>query len=146
MFWKYVNGKLKSKFGTCPQQIDNDIAITDESKAYTLNTFFVTVFILKNLDNVPKVELISKSNGVTLPAEAVKGQLKNIIPNEVFGPDGIPARVLKELHSELAMPLCILFNKSIEQAYVPKDQREALVTAIFKKAQGMIQEIITQYC
>ena len=68
-----------------------------------------------------------------ITAEAVKGQLKNLNPNKAFGPDGIPARVLKELHSELAVPLCILFNKSIEQANVPKDWKEALVTAIFKK-------------
>ena len=49
-----------------------------------------------------------------ITAEVVKGQLKNLNPNKVFGPDSIPARVLKELHSELAVPLCILFNKSIE--------------------------------
>ena len=66
-------------------------------------------------------------------AEAVKGQLKNLNPNKVFRPDGIPAWVLKELHSKLAVPLCIPFNKSTEQVNVPKDWKEALVTAIFKK-------------
>ena len=50
-----------------------------------------------------------------------------------FQHDGIPARVLKELHSELAVPLFIIFNKSIEQANVPTDWKEALVTVIFKK-------------
>ena len=37
-----------------------------------------------------------------------------------FRPNGIPARVSKELQSELAVPLCILFNKSIQQVNVPK--------------------------
>ena len=55
------------------------------------------------------------------------GQLKNLNPNKAFEPDGILAQVLKELHSELAVPLCIIFNKSIEPANVPKDWKEALV-------------------
>ena len=55
MFWKYVNKKLKSKVGISPVQIDNDIAITDEDKAYKLNEFFAIVFTRENLDNVPKV-------------------------------------------------------------------------------------------
>ena len=98
--------------------------------------FFVSVFTWENLDNVPNIEQSSESNGVTLAdmwivAEAVKGQFKNLNPNKAFGLDGIPARVLKELHSELAVPLCILFNKSIEQANVPKNWKEGLVTAIF---------------
>ena len=62
-----------------------------------------------------------------------QGTIKNLNPNKAFGSDGIPARVLKELHRELAVPLCIPFNKSIEQANVPKDWKEALVTAIFTK-------------
>ena len=61
-----------------------------------------------------------------ISAEAVKGQFKNLNPNKACGPDGIPAQVLKELYCELALP----FKKSIEQAYVPKDWKEALVTAI----------------
>ena len=56
MFWKYVNEKLKSKVGISPLQIDNDIAITDEDKANTLNKFFASVFTRENLDNAPKVE------------------------------------------------------------------------------------------
>ena len=101
----------------------------------------------ENLDNVPKVEWSSKSNGVTLAdmcitAEAVKGQLKYLIPNKAFGRDDIPARVLKVLHSELAVPLCILFNKSIEQANLSKDWKKALVTAICKKPQEVLQEVI----
>ena len=83
------NEKFKSKVGTSPLQTDNDIAFTDEDKANTFNKFYVNVFTWKNLDNVTKVELSSKSNSVTIPdmcitAEAVKRQLKNLNPNKVL--------------------------------------------------------------
>ena len=54
MFWKYVNEKLKSKVGLSPLQIGNDIAITNEDKANTLNKFFASVFTWKNLHNLDK--------------------------------------------------------------------------------------------
>ena len=41
--------------------------------------------------------------------------------------------MLKELSEELALPLCILFNKSLESGEVPEDWKTAVVTAIFKK-------------
>ena len=78
MFWKYVNEKLKFTVGISPLWIYNDIAITDEDKANTLNKFFASVFIrFQNLDNVPKVEPSSKSNGVTLAdGRSSKGTIK----------------------------------------------------------------------
>ena len=39
--------------------------------------------------------------------------------NKSQGPDGIPARVLKELSKELALPISIIFNKSIESGVLP---------------------------
>jgi len=53
--------------------------------------------------------------------------------NKAQGPDGIPPRVLKELHAQLANPLCVLFNKSIDSGIVPSDWKKANVVPIFKK-------------
>ena len=130
VFQKYVNEKLKLKVGINPLWIDNDIAITDEDKANKLHMFFASFFKRKHLDNVPKFEPSSMSNSIILAdmcftAEAVMGQLKNLNPNRVFEPDVYPTSVFKELHGELAVPLCILFNKSTEQANVPLDWKEA---------------------
>ena len=44
-----------------------------------------------------------------------------------------PPRVLKEVSEQLAMPLCILFNKSLESRLIPGDLKVNDVTAIFKK-------------
>ena len=49
------------------------------------------------------------------------------------GPDGINNRILKELSSELANPLCSLFNSSLSSGSFPSSWKEANVTPIFKK-------------
>ena len=54
-------------------------------------------------------------------------------PSKAQGPDKIPARVLKELSNELALPISALFNSSIETGELPEDWTSAEVIAIYKK-------------
>ena len=49
------------------------------------------------------------------------------------GPDGIPARILKEMRDELVRPLTRLFKQSFEHGSIPDDWREAIISPIFKK-------------
>ena len=51
------------------------------------------------------------------------------------GPDLLPARVLKELASEISPYLTTIFQRSFVTGYVPKDWRKANVTATFKKGE-----------
>ena len=48
------------------------------------------------------------------------------------GPDGISSRVLKELADQMAMPLSLLFNQSIEDGKIPADWKEAYVSPVPK--------------
>lgn len=59
-------------------------------------------------------------------------QLKNSAP----GPDGLPASLLKELASYIALPLTIIFQQSMHQACIPDAWREALVIALYKNKGG----------
>ena len=65
--------------------------------------------------------------------ETVKSKLKNLNVSKAYGPDGIPPRLLKECVNEIALPLTILFNKSLEKGLLPSDWKSGIVTAIFKK-------------
>jgi len=49
------------------------------------------------------------------------------------GTDGITSTILKELKNSICKPLAIVFNKSLNEGYVPEDWRLANVTPIFKK-------------
>ena len=56
------------------------------------------------------------------------------------GPDGIPPRVLKEVSENLAIPLSILFNKSLEKGLIPADWKQAEVVAVFNPLPGATSE------
>jgi len=49
------------------------------------------------------------------------------------GDDGIHPRVLKETSEVLALPLSILFQKSLDEGVVPSQWKDAVVTPIYKK-------------
>jgi len=53
--------------------------------------------------------------------------------HKATGPDGIPARLLKETASELAPAVTLLFQVSLDRGKVPSSWKEALIIPIFKK-------------
>ena len=138
-FWKYVHEKTKVKQGVgVLKKNDNTFAESDNEKAETLNSFFASVFTREQCHNLPNFAEGEKSNGILLSdirvtPKAVRNKLKDLNPNKAQGPDLIPSKVLKELNSELAEPLCNLFNLSLEKGIIPADWREGEITAIFKK-------------
>ena len=138
-FWKFVRNKFNtnSSVGTLLSQHDQ-LVTDDEDKANILNTFFSGVFTSESLSDLPSMESAVKSNGtsicdICITPLAVQDRLSKIEPNKAFGPDGISPRVLKELSTQLALPICILFNKSLESGVLPMDWKSAIITAIFKK-------------
>ena len=70
---------------------------------------------------------------ITVTPKAVQDKLSKLNPNNAQGPDQVPPRVQKEVSEHLAMPLCILFNTSLESGLTSDDWKLADVAAIFKK-------------
>ena len=82
--------------------------------------------------------MAEKSGGITLTdvrvtPKAVQDKLSKLNPNKAQRPNQVLPRALKELSEQLAKPLCILFNKSLESGLIPDDWKVADVTVIFKK-------------
>ncbi len=50
-----------------------------------------------------------------------------------MGPDNIHPLVLKALSTTMAVPLTLLFNKSLESGHIPIEWKDARVTPPFKK-------------
>ena len=64
---------------------------------------------------------------------AVKAALRKLVPSKATGQDGIPARVLKECASELALPLSKLFTLSFVTGACPAARKIAMVVPVHKK-------------
>jgi ribonuclease P/MRP protein subunit RPP40 len=69
---------------------------------------------------------------VDVTPEMVGDKIKILKPG-ASGPDKISPRLLRELADQLALPISIIFNKSLAECAVPKDWKLSNVTSIFKK-------------
>ena len=134
-FWKYVKSKLKSKVPigdiTAP---DGSSAVSDKDKADALNDFFKTVFTVEECAYIPELSLRTEEelSVVTVAEEAVCAKLKLLNTGKSSGPDGLHPRFLRETANEVAIPLTIIYKKSLETGQVPSLWKEANVTAIHK--------------
>ena len=70
---------------------------------------------------------------IEIGEEGVKKLLSGVNPSKAGGPDGIPARFLKEAASELAPVYTHLFQQSYNSGVLPKSWTHAIVAPIFKK-------------
>ena len=136
-FFKYANSKLKTRTGIADLSCENDRVVrSDKEKAEALNEFFCSVFTKEDKDKMP--EPLKKLSNQTLKEihikrEEVEKKLSNLNPNKALGPDGISPSILKQCANELAAPLTILMNKSMEEGIIPSDWKLANVSPIFKK-------------
>ena len=138
MFYSFTTSKTKPK-----ESIGNlskpggDLTTSDKEKADILNTFFSSVFTQENTQNIP--EFLSRCSkelkSIVVTEEQIDKALVKLNSNKACGPDGIHPKFLKELHSSLSVPLCILFNKTMSSGTIPTQWKTAEVKPIFKKGE-----------
>ena len=61
------------------------------------------------------------------------GEKIHVLKPGASGRDKIGPRILKELSSQLILPISMIFKKSLTESIVPNDWKLSNVTAIFKK-------------
>ena len=136
-FWNYYNDKTR-KHQQLPTLTDEEgnSAECDREKADCLNDFFASVFTVEDTREVPTIPrrtVTKPMPDILITPEAVAKKLKKLNPSKAQGPDEIHPKLLQELSQELAEPLAIMFNKSLEAMKVPEDWKAAQVKPIFKK-------------
>ena len=72
-------------------------------------------------------------NNISIFETGVLKLLQGLQIHKATGPDGLSARLLKTLSSELAPIFTVFFQASINQGVIPKDWKRADVVPIFKK-------------
>nr|VZI49739.1 unnamed protein product [Spirometra erinaceieuropaei] len=114
---------------------DEDVELyKDDEKAEHLSRFFQSVFTREvavptdhcNVDDVPTIE------SVVLTKPIVQQELLKLKEGTSRGPDEIPAKLLKELATELAEPLSVLFQASLDAGRLPPEWKTAWISPIHK--------------
>ena len=70
---------------------------------------------------------------ITINIAGVAKLLRSLKPHKATGPDGVPARLLKEIADEVAPAVTLLFQASLDQGRIPPSWKKALIVPIFKK-------------
>jgi hypothetical protein len=109
--------------------------MTPKQKAELFNSYFCSVFRpLKTLsitgDSPLLLSPVEQLSDKTVSEEEIAHHLAHLDPTKATGPDGIPARVLRECSYAIAPSLCSLFNHSLHTGTVPKS---ADASSIHKK-------------
>ena len=135
-FNSYIKSKTKSRDNVGPLKV-GDRFITDNNEMATLlNNAFTDVFSIEDLNNVPYCPPRHGNktiHNVQFTPSAVAKKIKSLKVSPSSGPDGISSSFLRDNVSSMAVPLSIIYTKSMETGTVPSDWRKANVTPIFKK-------------
>ena len=135
-FNAYIRQKTKSRVEIGPLK-QGGRSINDSTEmAEVLNTYFSSVFTRENLSNIPAPldePYVSTLEDMHFTYQEVVEAINNLKVGSAPGPDRIPSIILKQFNTILAVPLTIVFNKSMTTGVVPNDWKEANVTPIYKK-------------
>ena len=139
LFWAYTRSKMKTKTGIAPllsnPKDEDSLKFDDEEKANILQDQFSSVFTKECEKEIPlfRSRTTYRINTIYATRETVLKELKDLKINKSFGPDEIHPKMLLELAEQLAEPLALLFNMSLQDNILPEDWKKAYITPIFKK-------------
>ena len=133
--WSYVKSKRRDQVSIPPLEVNRVIVSDAQEKAELINQQFTSVFTHENTSTLPDIGASPFSTIVedNIHVDGVAKLLSDLQGHKAHGPDGIPARLLKETAYSMA-PLLTHINKaSLYQCKLPHDWKTALVSPIYKK-------------
>ena len=113
----------------------NGIVTDNLQKANALNSQFKSVFTEEQHgplpDKGPSPHPVMPDIDIT--TSGIDALLSSLNIHKATGPDGISARVLKEMHSSIAPILKVIFDCSLNTGVVPNDWKIANVTPLLRR-------------
>ena len=79
-------------------------------------------------------------NDMTFTTQDIKMAIKEIDQNASSCPDDIPAKILVKCAESLAVPLNIIWQKSLKSGKIPQKLKRQFITPIYKKGDGSAPE------
>ena len=138
-FWSYHKAVLHHRAShNAVLKYNGTIAKSSKEKAELFNLYFSSVFSTPDVNTNYNYEINSPETVTSLAefeicVDEVNECLSNLDTSKACGPDGIPARLLKEYSQQIAPSLCALFNTSLGHGRLPSEWKSAYLTPIHKK-------------
>ena len=138
-FFAYARSKSKSSSRIGSLVKDQGQLVTDaDEKADTLNDFFASVFTREDESDIPTPVSYFSGNeenkllDISIDPSEVAAKLSKMKSDKAAGDDNMAPRFLKEISDEIAVPVALIFRKSLDTGQVPRDWRNANITPLFK--------------
>jgi len=74
-----------------------------------------------------------KLEDIVITPQMILGKLQHLKLDKAAGDDNLSPRLLKSISSEIALPIAMIFRKSVDTGRVLQDWRVATITPLFKK-------------
>jgi hypothetical protein len=141
LFWSFIKTKKRGK-SNYPHKMTNgnEIFSNGEDICNLFASHFKTVYNGVNLGDGQVLDcdlkmLNNHSLELTAPylsLETILNSLKSLDPNKGAGPDGVPALFIQACAEELALPMYLIYNKSLQLGTFPEVWKSAKVVPIHK--------------
>ena len=137
--WSYIKSKSKTREGigdlhTSPEDTNSEKTEDNKEKANILSDYFASVFTNEPLGKLPQmtpIEIHNELKDLFINKDMVLKLLQNLKIDKSPGPDNLHPRLLFEIKESIAEPLNIIFNLSLALKTVPKEWKNAQISAIF---------------
>ena len=78
-------------------------------------------------------QCMNKLADIVIDPVTITEKLQSLKPDKAAGDDNLSTRYLKSISSEIAMPIAMIFLKSLSTGCIPRDWIRANITPLFKK-------------
>ena len=133
-FYQYVASKTTKKEGVSDLiKSDGTLTKDDYEKCETINNFFSTVFTVEDTKDLPdfKTNVKQTISTVNTTTNDFINILNKLDVSKSPGPDNLHPKLLKETSSQIALPLKIIFEKTLSLGKLPTQWKQAEVRPIF---------------
>jgi hypothetical protein len=134
LFHAYIRKKKKGRIGVGPLRLPcGQLVDTPAEMAELLVSTFASVFVGDvPMNPAPHQSFEGFMEDSIIEAWEVYEVLVALDVNSAMGPDNVHPKVLKSCAEQLALPLAILFNRSLESGVLPSRWLESVVIPLFK--------------
>ena len=132
-FFSFIKSKRNENVRISPLRENSTMKIADKDKARILNHQFSSVFSTDD-QKTPEMKSprVSDMDDIIITTGGVKKLPDDLNVYKANGPDGIPARMLKETSNEITEVMTLFFKAFLTQSDIPDTWREAVISPLFK--------------